>query len=910
MNRRYLDIRRWLKRCFFALMTALLVIFEFNLNSGIQLAVPFAQAKSNSHQSNAQSLVAQAQKLYETGDYTQAIKILQQAIAVFQTSGDQLGQAMALSNLALVVKQLGQIQASSTYITKSLEILKTHKNPQLLAQTLEIQGSLLLELGKTQEASDSWQQAVKIYRQLGDEVGRIRSLINLAQAEQTLGLYLQARTNLQDLAKSVEKQPDSETKITLFRSLGNVLQLVGELDDSKEYLQQSRNLAEKLQLPNQLAETLISLGNIQRGFGNKANDQLNIINGERPTPLRYVTSNHNNPACEQTSECYQHYQQAIQFYEQAANVSNSPVVQVQAKLNQLSILLEMHNWSQARQLYTDIQRRLNQIPTNQTAISARINFALSLIHLKQATNVDILGWEDIAQDLATAIQKARSIDDQRSEAYALGVLGGVYLETKDLVNAQKLTEQGLKIALSMQMRSIAYLWQWQLGYIFKKTRQIPSAIASYKEAYDHLEHLRTDLVALNPDIQFSFRDNVEPVYRQYVDLLLQLQGQSQEVSQGNLEKARDVIEALQLTELENFFRQACLQPSTKNVDEVVDKSSAKAAVVYPIILKDRLEIILKLPNKKELEHYTINQPATEIEKNLEDLQRSLIEPDTINQVKKYSGKVYDWLIKPRENKFVEMNIKTLVFVLDGSLRNIPMAVLYDQQNQKFLIEKYAVALAPGLQLVDPKPLQRRKIYALTAGVSQEREFEKRSFAPLKNVTYELDKIQSVIPKHKRLLNQNFTEDNVRYQIKQASYNVVHIATHGQFSSNADQTFILTWEQLLKVKDFDQLLRLGNSSKSRAIELLVLSACQTAVGDKRAALGLAGMAVRAGARSTLATLWSVDDGSTAELMIKFYKNLEDPKLTKAEALRRAQLDLIDQYQIPYYWAPYVLLGNWL
>ncbi|KOP23693.1 hypothetical protein AMR41_24480 [Hapalosiphon sp. MRB220] len=888
-------------------MTALLVIFEFNLNSGIQLAVPFAQAKSNSHQSNAQSLVAQAQKLYETGDYTQAIKILQQAIAAFQTSGDQLGQAMALSNLALVVKQLGQIQASSTYITKSLEILKTHKNPQLLAQTLEIQGSLLLELGKTQEASDSWQQAAKIYKQLGDEVGRIRSLINLAQAEQTLGLYLQARTNLQDLAKSVEKQPDSETKITLFRSLGNVLQLVGELGDSKIYLQKSYDLAEKLQLPDQLAETLISLGNMQRGCGNNANNQQNGINGERPTPLRYVISDPNNPIFKQASKFYQ---QAVQFYEQAASVSNSPVVQVQAKLNQLSVLLEMHNWSQARQLYTDIQRRLNQIPTDQTAIFARINFALSLIHLKQAINVDIPGWEDIAQDLATAIQKARSIDDQRSEAYALGVLGGVYLETKDFVNAQKLTEQGLKIALSMQMRSIAYLWQWQLGYIFKKTRKIPSAIASYKEAYDHLEHLRTDLVALNPDIQFSFRDNVEPVYRQYVDLLLQLQDQSQEVSQGNLEKARDVIEALQFTELENFFRQACLQASTENVDEVVDKSGAKAAVVYPIILKDRLEIILKLPNKKELEHYTINQPATEIEKNLEDLQRSLAEPDTINQVKKSSRLVYDWLIKPRENKLREMNIKTLVFVLDGSLRNIPMAVLYDQQNQKFLIEKYAVALAPGLQLVDPKPLQRRKIYALTAGVSQKHDINGQPFAPLKNVEVELEQIQSAIPKHKQLLNQSFTEDNVRSQIKQASYNVVHIATHGQFSSNADQTFILTWDQLLKVKDFDQLLRLGNSSKSRAIELLVLSACQTAVGDKRAALGLAGMAVRAGARSTLATLWSVDDGSTAELMIKFYKNLEDPKLTKAEALRRAQLDLIYQYQIPYYWAPYVLLGNWL
>ncbi len=906
MNRHDLYIRRWLKRCFFALMTALLVIFEFNFNPGIQFALPLAQAKSNSHQSNAQSLVAQAQKLYEAGNYTLAIKILQQAIEAFQTSGDQLGQAMGLSNLALVVKQLGQIQNSHSYILKSLEILKNNRNPQLLAQTLEIQGNLLLELGKTQEASNSWQQAAKIYTQLGDEVGKVRSLINLAQAEQTLGLYLQAQKNLQELVKSVEKQPDSEMKITLLRSLGNVLQLVGELHDSETYLHKSHNLAQKLQSPEQLAETLLSLGNIQRGFGDSTNNQLNAINGERPTPLRYVTSTPNRQISHEASKCYQ---QAIRFYEQAATKSNSPVVQLQAKLNQLSVLLETHNWPQARQLYIDIKPRFNQIPINQTAIFARINFALSLVHLKQATNVDIPGWKEIAQDLATAIQQARSIGDQRSEAYALGALGGVYLETKDFDNAQKLTEEGLKIALSMRMGDIAYLWQWQLGYIFKITGKIPRAIASYNQAYDTLRSLRNDLVALNPDVQFSFRENVEPVYRQFVDLLLQPQGQSQEVSKENLKQARTVIEALQFTELENFFRQACLEAKTENIDEVVDKTDSQTAVIYPIILKDRLEIILKLPTN-DLEHYTITQQTDEIEKNLEELQRLLTEPNAINKIKELSGLVYSWLIKPRENKLLEMNIKTLVFVLDGSLRNIPMAVLYDSKEKKFLIEKYAVALAPGLQLVDPKPLQRRKIYALTAGVSQKRECGDRSFAPLINVKDELEKIQSVIPKHKRLLNKNFTEDNVRYQIKEASYNVVHIATHGEFSSNAEKTFILTWNKLLKVKNFDQLLRLGNSSKSRAIELLVLSACQTAMGDKRATLGLAGIAVRAGARSTLATLWSVDDKSTADLMIKFYKELENPKITKAEALRRAQLDLLKKDPIPRLWAPYVLVGNWL
>jgi CHAT domain-containing protein len=142
--------------------------------------------------------------------------------------------------------------------------------------------------------------------------------------------------------------------------------------------------------------------------------------------------------------------------------------------------------------------------------------------------------------------------------------------------------------------------------------------------------------------------------------------------------------------------------------------------------------------------------------------------------------------------------------------------------------------------------------------------------------------------------------------------VVHLATHGQFSSKAEDTFILTWDDRINIKQLNNVLKTRDRRESSIIELLVLSACQTAVGDKRAALGLAGMAVRAGARSTLASLWSINDAATASFMIKFYQNLADNKVTKAEALRRAQLALLQnpEYRHPYFWAPFILVGNWL
>lgn len=215
--------------------------------------------------------------------------------------------------------------------------------------------------------------------------------------------------------------------------------------------------------------------------------------------------------------------------------------------------------------------------------------------------------------------------------------------------------------------------------------------------------------------------------------------------------------------------------------------------------------------------------------------------------------------------------------------------------------------APSLELLDPKPLLRSQLKALTVGLSEARP----GFAPLSNVPRELEQIHSQVS-GVVLLNQKFTSNAFEKQIQSSPFPIVHIATHGQFSSKAEQTFILSWDNRINVKQLDNILQPKKYSRTGAIELLVLSACQTAVGDKRAALGLAGIAVRAGARSTLATLWSVDDAATAELMSQFYQELANTQLTKAEALRRAQLKLIKnpQQQHPIYWAAYVLVGNWL
>jgi len=239
------------------------------------------------------------------------------------------------------------------------------------------------------------------------------------------------------------------------------------------------------------------------------------------------------------------------------------------------------------------------------------------------------------------------------------------------------------------------------------------------------------------------------------------------------------------------------------------------------------------------------------------------------------------------------------------LRNVPMAALHD--GQQYLIEKYSIALTPGLQLLEPRSLTQLQLRSLTGGLSEPR----LGFSALPAVEDEIEQIRTNISSNV-LLNQAFTSTALENKINTLPVSVVHLATHGQFSSNPEDTFILTWDKRFNANTLSQLLQGRNQDNFPPIELLVLSACQTANGDQRAALGLAGLAVRSGTRSTIGTLWSVKDQSTAQAMIQLYNNLTKPDTNRAEALQQAQLFLLqqNQYQHPYYWAPFILVGNWL
>jgi CHAT domain-containing protein len=791
------------------------------------------------------------------------------------------------------------------------------------AAKLSNQGQKLYDAGRFAEAAELWQQAADVYADKGERDSSLQNSVNVSEALQTGGLYLRACDTLlqaveinefscrnlvqnqdkqgQDvIADAFEQFSSSSAKANGLRSLGDILIKLDALKLADVLLSQSLAVAKELPAFDGTSGTLLSLGNLKTSQGDAIQLAAQISSNNYTEDTYYSCGV--NSISDTTAK---YYRQAADFYSQVLVKSSSQLVFLQALTNKLGILIKLNDWSAAHRLWLQIEPLLTDLPDNRPVNYARINLAEKLICLRQAGKVAIPTDKDIKNILQQAIATAKNTTDQLTESYGLGYLGRFYQQMQDRPRAISLTQQALILAQANQAPEIAYQWQWQLGSLLKETGDISGAIAAYTEAVNNLQYLRSNLVALDPKVQFYFRERVAPVYQQLVDLLLQ-----SEPNQANLVLARQTIESLQLLELENFFRQACLE-SKVAIDEIVDENedNSTVAVVYPIVLSDRLEIILKIAGQSQLLHFTTAINRDELKTTTDKLRADLLDVSKAYQVKQRSQQLYNWLIKPLETALKQNQIETLVFILDGSLRNIPMSVLYDLKQQQYLIEKYAIAVAPGLQLVQPRSFASETSDVLSAGISQNRMISGKDFSALTNVEQELQQIQSQVKENKQLINQEFTEANFQKQLETQQFSTIHLATHGTFSSNPEQTFILTWDELLQADNLTNLMRQYNLNQENAINLLVLSACETATGDNLAALGLAGITVRAGVRTTLATLWFVDDLYAAEMMSNFYQELGKGQ-TKAKALQKAQVTILKQEERPYFWSPFILLGNWL
>ncbi|MBW2291923.1 MAG: CHAT domain-containing protein [Deltaproteobacteria bacterium] len=504
--------------------------------------------------------------------------------------------------------------------------------------------------------------------------------------------------------------------------------------------------------------------------------------------------------------------------------------------------------------------------------------------------------------LTDAVKLATKMDDLRSLSYAQGNLGALYLSENRTSEALFLTRKARRAADAAEAPESLYRWYWQEGKIHWAQGHANQAIAAYERAVAVLEETRQDSKVQYGSSESYFKNSVAPVYMDLVKALLagsELLGDRREAVSLLLD-ARQTVERYKAAELRDYFRDQCVaevETSERHLDEV----AAGAAIIYPIPLGDRTELLVKLPSG--IERYTM--PVGEAEIREQSLRlRSALQDAYSDRYLKPSRLLYKWLVAPYAAELEKQNVTTLVFVPDGALRTIPMAALHD--GKEFLSAHYALAVAPSLGLIAPKAFDPKNARVLLAGVSE----SVQGFPALNFVPDELNAVREIYGGD-ILLDEDFQVESIESAMASIKPSVVHLASHAVFSGEASSSFLLTHDGKM---DMDHLSSMIGKARLRGepVELLILSACETAAGNDRAALGLAGVAIRAGARSAVGSLWSISDEATSELVVEFYKQLGNTSLSKAQALSRAQAKLRDseRFAHPFYWSPFLMINNWL
>lgn len=531
--------------------------------------------------------------------------------------------------------------------------------------------------------------------------------------------------------------------------------------------------------------------------------------------------------------------------------------------------------------------------------SRQLDISLANLYYRASTELDVDAiWLDRALVLLATMQlEPKDIDATRLLSYKLGYQSSIVGALGQYDESRALAQSAAFHAHSINAYEISYLWEWQIARLLASAGESDKAISRYQIAIDNLEKVRNELIDGSP---FTFHQKIKPLYNELSDLLLRQARLSEgDDNQYQLNHVQQILEQAKSAELQDYFQNDCVIPDdTINLNEIEQAT----AVVYPVILEDRLEVLVNVGNK--VHQFTSPINSADLTVLVNEFRDHLQEFQGDDEYLELGQELYEVLFENLEPLLAQQQVTTILVIPDGVLRTIPMSAVYD--GEFFLIERFAIATTPGVSLTMQSPLVVQQSSLFAGGVSD----AVQGFAGLPGVSRELQNLQenygaSIVQ------NNEFHRESITSQLNSNNYSIVHIATHGHFDSNPQKSFLLTYDGQLTMDILEQSIA-SRKFSAEPLELLVLSACESAAGDSRAALGLAGVALKAGARSAMATLWQISDAATVEIIDGFYKNVANPDISKAEALQIAQVHLIRNtpYNHPNEWAPFLLIGNWL
>jgi CHAT domain-containing protein len=644
--------------------------------------------------------------------------------------------------------------------------------------------------------------------------------------------------------------------LAIHARIAAALASLGEYRSAREYLLRGVELATSAGLPDQAAPLLNDLGTNY------------MATGENPSGIAAFADS----------------------YRLAPGAS---ALAVTAGINLARALAETGAGSAGTGQLEPLRAQAIELPTSAAKGAALLELA-SLYRETSPSDPAPIDTQQRARDLADAgLEVARELGDERLLAAAYNELSEWHLARGEFDAALALARQAALAAQSGGVSDNLYRAEWTSGRALRALGKNREALAAYRAAVDTLAAMQSTLVTSTR----SFRAEILPLYREYSDVMFaSTAGLPAAAARETLLEVQQALERLRLAEVLNYFENQCAVPEVFDVGAV---RTGSAVIIYPVIFADRTELLVS--TQADVFQFTAPVGLAELTTETRLLRAALEDTDSGAAYLAPARRLFDWLIAPLLPVVEAAQPDALVFVPDGPLRSIPLGVLND--GRRFLIERYAVAVTPGLSLVkasESPPAGRVLANGIVDPV--------QGFPALPFVETELESIAELYPTEV-YADEAFLSETLKREILQGGYSIVHLATHAQFESNYERSFLLAYDDLITMDELEDVMS-SQRFTTEPVDLLVLSACQTAAGDDRAALGLAGVAVKAGARSALASLWHINDESTSQLVAEFYRQLASGD-NKAAALRGAQLMLMNdqKYVHPAYWAPFLMIGDW-
>ena len=739
----------------------------------------------------------------------------------------------------------------------------------------------LVKAGKISQAIQIWQKQAEIYKDEKNLNEEAESLFVVAKLYNKLGNFDLAIDKLNYIISLGMNKPRFNALV--WEKLGNSFQGKGEYEKAISAYQKSLKIHNSLSCLNNLVRTWIVL--IERTTSEletvKEKEYLESdLSQYKITLVEYYggRKSHTNTFLSNKLK------KKVDVSKKLALKKANEAIKIRVANNPLSEVYALINWHKLTSQSISEDRLLHAHKILESELPSRA-LVFSLINWSNVDAENNIYWLKKAEEIASLIQ------DPLAQSYVALELGQYYYNNNEFKTALRYTQQSQSTAQSHFLFENLYRSSWLAGKIYLRLDNRNQSLIAYKNAIAALDTVNQNITSWDSVQKANYRLNTKPLYHELIDLLL---GQER-VSNEDIEQAIFVADKLRFSELQNYFGDDCFEVRSLDSTQAIQQKEKNEALLYSIVLDDKSYVILKLPDGS-FHLSKLDIPKSKIQKLAVAWRENLTAGNT-NRFQIQGRELYDLIISPFEQKLESSEFEVLIFIHDGILRNLPMPALYD--GDRFLAQKWASVSSLGLN-ISTENLPSSNTQALIFGLSRPNQ---PGWTDLEMVNREVNLVHQLVGGQK-YLDDDFTISNLTNRLDKKFYSVVHLATHGYFAGNVKDSFLLAHDGQISITDLENILK-----NQTAIDLLVLSACETAITSDSSLLGLAGVAARNGVKSILGSLWLVQDDLQSEIMGDFYTYLADSDNNKAIALQKVQQKMISQYAHPQNWAALNLIGDY-